>query len=553
MSGLGIFGGIGRGVSSGIKQMNDMDRDKQEKELRDYQLRQAKRQEQEQSDIKSAADSANSEADRVRSKDGARTAGIQSSRSQSDADSAAAQDTSDAIVNSTPASDMATNLAGGIGASSPTPSVTELGATAPAASLGSTAAPAGIAGRMANLGATQARASSAAAPVQGMSDEQNHVETWAKTAGKMADVYMKYGQPDMAEKLMKTANDSRVAMYARQWQSAMQDLYSGNDQAGAAKLATLYNMSYPDGKYVDVQPAGNGTFKVTQYDEKTGQPVSTNMMDRNAAIQLGRTYLSPDQMVKLMVEDERTDRSDKREDKRIGAQNRAIDSRERMSIDRDARLDARDQQRHEEFTASQARLERQFNAMIADRRDARDDKTDKAEKKDSKKTQDTELKAVRSEVLSLSKSKAGVNPDILTTVGDLAEQGVRSGMGAADAAKTAWDAYDKANKESSTEAAAQTKSVTDKAGVFKPGTAFTGDGQIERDGDQELVKTLKDQGKFSAANYQKALAEKIRRGKLGGQSQSTPAVQKAQKGEQVFVDRNGVRAVKRNGQYVVVE
>ena len=164
--------------------------------------------------------------------------------------------------------------------------------------------------------------------------------TFQRMAPKFAAIALQGGRPEMAVAINKLATDSRANTYTTMWQNTLRVLSTGNDQAAATAIGNLYNLGFPDDKHVDIQPLGNGQFKVVQYDTNTGKMIDGGVINRQTMLQLGETTLNPAEWAKLQIERENTAKTLEGQRLQFLRGERHDQSQEAINAARDARSEA---------------------------------------------------------------------------------------------------------------------------------------------------------------------------------------------------------------------
>jgi hypothetical protein len=363
---LGILGGLGRGTMTGLQQAAEVKNADARRQLMELEIA---RQKEDAADRKAMADTAG-QLDTVkagiRSKEEARNAALTEGVSQGNADKALATDVKDAIATT---GEAPSALAAGM--LSPAPGIGSI--TGPATPTGIAAAEkAAPAKRMDNLADTKPN-KSVDAQTQKLDDATVSGMAWKELAPKMASIYMKRGKVEEAHKIMKYANDEEMARYSHTWASMMSDMALGAYDTAAGKAAALYNMNYPDGKMVNVSKAGDGMFKIDQYDEKTGKLLGSKVIGTEELKMLGEQSLSPAERVKLMIEDKRQAGKEKHElkvaDRQLMAQKFKDDSDRRREDNKFAITQTLEEGRDRRMTQALASRERNADVVAGGRPD----------------------------------------------------------------------------------------------------------------------------------------------------------------------------------------
>jgi hypothetical protein len=115
-------------------------------------------------------------------------------------------------------------------------------------------------------------------------------------AGKVRDLYMQQGAPEMAAKFDDFVKSRTGKRYLNEAHQGLQQLAMGDKQGGLKILQDLYNSQVHDGRYGKYEDIGNGQTKLTVYDSRTGQSSSQVIPDaelgQRAAQFLDADYIS---------------------------------------------------------------------------------------------------------------------------------------------------------------------------------------------------------------------------------------------------------------------
>ena len=325
--------------------------------------------------------------------------------------------------------------------------------------------------------------------------DQNN--TFQRMAPKLAQIALQHGRGDLAQSYMKMADDAEMNNYTRAWQGTMRTLATGNDQAAATAISNLYNLGFPDAKHVDIQPLGQGQFKVLQYDTSTGQQINGGVIDRNTMMQYGETLLNPSERVKLQVERENAAKSLQVSQNQLTAQmlhNQTLENVAGMKGD-----------------SSLSNI----MAMIAAGRWAPKGSGGDSSVADQKRT-DQLVKQSAVAVNGLAKSKAIPADGQAEIAASAAKYVTDAGMDPQGAANQATKDYQQ--KQSDQTQALNTHIQTVKGAMSSWPTMLGGtsdDAAIRQTGDPAAVKlaaSMSSDGKLTLPNYQKAAQQIVKRG-----------------------------------------
>jgi hypothetical protein len=319
MGTLGILGGIGAGIQSGLTQNAHALREKQEQSLRDLQLKQAKddydyRQSQKAIGAGIGDDTEGIKARARSGTNAGRTAAIDS-QNQSNADAAMGDDMNRAIDTSSidPSTKgilkqiaqtdvLASPLNTARGHGQDVLFGAPVGITA-----GTPDQPTGMPAKgIRPVPASEPSGLSGGAPA--LDDQSAQSLATRQMFLKLAQHAAKSGRPEDVERFTNMSNSTEMHNYERMWRQTMQVLGTGNDQAAATAIAQLYNLGFPDGKYADVKALGNGQFKVVQYTDD-GKMLDGKVIGRKDLMQLGENTLNPAERVKLWIAQQHDERA----------------------------------------------------------------------------------------------------------------------------------------------------------------------------------------------------------------------------------------------------
>lgn len=307
---LGIIGGLGKGYRMGVEDVDRRKANEQQRKLREFEIddanRKAKMREEEQA---AYGDGIDADSAAIQAASQARVAGIGGAVAQKNADAAIARDTGSAIKAGV--SDATQRL---MAPAAATPTPAQMAAPPQAAGIKASAH------NVSDLANTQTQ-QSPSANARPVTKDAADAQAWSTKAKKIAEIHRKYGDHAGADAILKSADSREMAVYDRQLQSATRDYAGGNYEAAAGKLSALWNMSNPDGPYVDVKSNGDSTFTLTPFgdDGKPGKPQVIGSEQVNGLLQ---TSLSPAERAKALIK--AREEQGKNDRAQLGAQNRIV-------------------------------------------------------------------------------------------------------------------------------------------------------------------------------------------------------------------------------------
>lgn len=551
---LGAFGGIGQGISQGMQQNRKLTAEDQEAQLRQLQLEQAQADAETQRKIRAAGAGTDEAIAGIKKRASAGSAGLKSQDATARSQDASGQDSMNRAVNDTSSLSPSTSAIINSGDGS-TPSVGGIsfdalkGQSAPAA-------PAGGAVDLSNspgIRPLPASAGLAGSGAPAISDDSAQMLGMKQILLKQASAAQAGGNVQLAQTFMKAANDNELQNYERSWKQAMGVLASGNDQAAATAIAQLYNLGFPDGKYADVKPLGNGQFKVVQYDEQSGKMIDGAVIDRNKMMDLGMNTLNPAERVKIWVEQLHDDRSLRVADAAARRAEAIEGSRHQDRLAHDESMFRRTQL----ATESAERRSDARNATTLEAVDRRiagkgdpNAKADAKKEADDKKALDKSMAQAR----ALVTGNKDISPADKPAVQKLVDQYVQNGSTPGDAMMQATQEHK--GKKSDAEAAFNTHYQKD---IHAKGSFYTSkESDLEKHGDPAIVKAAKamtPSGALTLPNYRQAYIDARMKGSPAAQeTPAAPAAPAAPAGKFVegktYVDGSGNKAVYKNGQFV---
>lgn len=526
MNGLGIFAGLGEGYMLGKRAAYDADAQKAANKLRNLQAEQAQAQE----DLRKAV------------AEGAAGIGTRAKelQAQRDADNAATQDklgkAADIVSQASSAADaaqrapgtgdsMSPSTAGIVGSdkgqwsfknAGPTPTASGIAGTSTDMASGTPLTPAanqpGKPVDLANspgIRPNAARDAMKATVSNKLSDHDAVAMATRENFDKMSQLAMAKGFPDLAEHYQALGASSQARAFMRQFQNTYSAINSGDDQAAATAMSALYNLGFPDGKQVNIQPLGNGKFAAVQFDENTGKVTQGQTIDKNTLMDLLVTQMNPAEWAKLHM-------ADTLERSRERTATIAAQSKERSDQARADRESAAADRRDAQLRETLASGERRTAAIVAGRDRVAETRAGAGGEKETPEARhrNEQLKAVSGEISRLDPNKIW-DTNKRSAVASAAEAAIQKGGTTTTAAKEidkAADRYDKAMASGMTQA----KSELDTA---NGGMLSRRNEDALKKADPDAYKAATSGGKFNEGAWKKARAANLARSGMSGGNQ----------------------------------
>lgn len=159
-----------------------------------------------------------------------------------------------------------------------------------------------------------------------------NADIFSRHSDRVVQTYLKQGRIDEARRFQEFTEAREGKEYVRAWDGAMKRVALGDYEGAIPSLHKLYD-SFPDGRRVDIQHVGDGTYRVSQIDEASGKLVAQRELSAEQLARFGANALAPEERAKLTIQAEAQAAKEARQTEREGWREDRRDARTQMQID----------------------------------------------------------------------------------------------------------------------------------------------------------------------------------------------------------------------------